>query len=387
MAFVSKIEHEPLVKTERFSKLSRLTNTTVYVLRFLKKMASKCNATISSKVFKLTESIELYGPVTATETKVGLKYLICDSQKCFLDKLYKEIESKDLKHSSYNDLRPFVDEDGLIRSASRLSNAPLNYNTKFPYLLPHEAPIVPLIIKAWHEKLGHSGTQHVLANLRKTLWITHGQKMVRKIIQQCTVCRRHQGGHYPMQEMPPLPKVRLVNPQPFTYTGIDFFGPITIKYGTTQGKGWVCLFTCCTTRAVHLEPVHAMKTTAFLGCMRRFISRRGQPSLIISDNAPTFKLGDEVLKALFVRETPASNEIISYFSKEGIDWKFIVEFAPWQGGFYERLVGVTKNCLKRIIGQKYLQVDELYILSLQKQRPSSIRDHCSKSLKMPVPLF
>jgi len=53
---------------------------------------------------------------------------------------------------------------------------------------------------------------------------------------------------------------------------------------------WICLFSCLAVRAVHLELVKGLSGQLFLDCLRRFIARRGKPTLIISDNAPQFHL-------------------------------------------------------------------------------------------------
>lgn len=99
----------------------------------------------------------------------------------------------------------------------------------------------------------------------------------------------------------------------------------------------VCLFTCLVTRAVHLELIQNMSTEQFLLAFRRFLSRHGKPKEIISDNAPQFKLASETFEQLWGKVV-THDDVLSYIANEGIQWKFIVELAPWMGGFYERLV-------------------------------------------------
>ena len=95
--------------------------------------------------------------------------------------------------------------------------------------------------------------------------------------------------------MPPWPKERVSKAKPFTYVGLDYLGPIQVKEGNSVVKMWVCLFTCLAVRAIHLELVKGLSAQLFLDCLRRFIARRGKPSLIISDNAPQFRLVKSVL--------------------------------------------------------------------------------------------
>ena len=125
-----------------------------------------------------------------------------------------------------------------------------------------------------------------------------------------------------------------------------------------ERKVWVCLFTCFTVRAVHLELVEDMSTEEFLLCLRRFIARRGAPRLILSDNAKQFKAASTVLEKAW-RNVTTDKRLNEFVSNQGIQWKFIVELAPWMGGFYERLVGLTKRALRKTIGLKCLTEQQL----------------------------
>ena len=126
-------------------------------------------------------------------------------------------------------------------------------------------------------------------------------------------------------------------------------------------KMWICLFTCLAIRAVHLEWVRSLSAEHFLLCLRRFIARRGRPELIISDNAAQFKLVKTVIDEQW-RELPLDENLVSYLSNSGIKWKFTTALAPWQGGFYERLVGLVKRCLRKGIGLKRLTLDQFVVM-------------------------
>ncbi len=143
---------------------------------------------------------------------------------------------------------------------------------------------------------------------------------------------------------------------PFTFTGVDFAGPLYVRYpgNTETRKVWLCLFTCCVTRAVHLDLVPDMTTTAFLRCLKRFVARRGVPIRIISDNGQTFKCADKKIQAMMKQR-----EAQWYLADNRIQWTFNVEKAPWWGGFFERLIKSTKRCLRKIVGQGKLYYDEL----------------------------
>ena len=115
--------------------------------------------------------------------------------------------------------------------------------------------------------------------------------------------------------------------------------------------------TCATTRAVHLELTRNLTVECFLLAFRRFTSRRGLPTTLISDNAKTFRGASREIKKI-VR----SKEVQRYLANNRISWKFIVEKAPWWGGFWERLIQTVKRCLRKTIGRTTLNYDELVTL-------------------------
>ena len=104
-------------------------------------------------------------------------------------------------------------------------------------------------------------------------------------------------------------------------------------------KAYICLFTCASTRAVHLELVPCLSVSSFLQAIRRFVSRRGLSSRLITDNAKTFKSASKEVKNIL-----RSSEIQREMASRGLQWEFIIEKAPWQGGFHERMIQSTKRC-------------------------------------------
>ena len=119
-------------------------------------------------------------------------------------------------------------------------------------------------------------------------------------------------------------------------------------------KAYIALFSCCVTRAIHLELVEDLSAEAFRRALRRFCARLGTPTLIVSDNAKTFQA---TVKAL---NNPFSNpEVASELDSRKIEWRFNLERAPWWGGFLERMVGSVKACLRKVIGNAQLTFDEL----------------------------
>ena len=131
---------------------------------------------------------------------------------------------------------------------------------------------------------------------------------------------------------------------PFSTTGIDFAGPLYVKENGQIAKMYICLFTCACIRAIYLELVTDMTLESFMLAFRRFVSRRGTPTSVYSNNAPTFISAH--------KEIPRKMNIY-------LNWKFIPKAAPWYGGWWERLVGLTKTTLKKILGRSQINAEML----------------------------
>ena len=190
----------------------------------------------------------------------------------------------------------------------------------------------------YHEKAFHTGCSQTLSLLRHKFWIPQGRSAFRRVLERCVLCRRHEGGPYKMPLMPPIPTERVSASTPFTYTGVDYFGPLFIRTKGESQKVWVCLYTCLVVRSVHLELMYDMSAYHFFLGFRRFIAQHGKPCKIISDNAAHFKLASDTIDKIWGRIL-TEEDTVSYSANQNIQWTFTVELAPWMGGYYERLVG------------------------------------------------
>ena len=174
--------------------------------------------------------------------------------------------------------------------------------------------------------------------------IGRGREAVKKVIVRiCVVCRKKEAKPFATPKTPQLPTCRVSEEPPFSNTGIDFAGPVYVKNSSCnncqQDKVYIALFTCASTRALHLELVENMSAATFLQAFRRFTSRRGLPNKILTDNAKTFKSASKE-----VRMINESKDVIKrYFANRRVTtWEFITEKAPWHGGFWERMVRSVK---------------------------------------------
>ena len=158
-----------------------------------------------------------------------------------------------------------------------------------------------------------------------------------------------------------LPRARLeAYHPPFTFTGVDLFGPLTVKWGRGTAKRWGCLFTCLTTRAVYLDATPSLETDDFIMILRQFISRRGPPIEIWSDRGTNFVGANRELRESIARWN--EEKIDRQLQQMGIKWVFQPPAAPHASGVWERLVQITKKHLKSAVADRLLSDIELRTL-------------------------
>jgi len=118
-------------------------------------------------------------------------------------------------------------------------------------------------------------------------------------------------------------------------------------------KSYICVFVSLTVKAVHLELVSDLTTDAFIACLRRFISRRGIPSLIWSDHGTNFIGAARELKDLykFLHSDQTQASVSDFLSTHNVKWKFIPQQSPHFGGLWAAAVKSMKKHLKHIVGK------------------------------------
>ncbi|XP_052764084.1 uncharacterized protein LOC128206005 [Mya arenaria] len=331
------------IRYDTFSSVTRLIRVTAYVKRYLDNLRSPENKKRGAlSTSEICEAEWLW-----------LKYI----QKKHYGDVYLAISSKK-PNNLQRQLNLTLDDRGSLRCRGRLQYAELTEGSRNPILLPRNDRFTQLLIEQHHKQIMHCGVSQTLSCVRYKYWIPQGRAVVKSVLRQCNVCRRSEGGPYKVPEMPPLPKSRVTSAQPFTNTGLDYLGPLYIKSAAEKKKIWVCLFTCLVTRAIHLEVVQDMSSEEFLLSFRRFVALRGVPNAITSDNALQFKTAGATMDMLW-SHTLKHEDVTSYMSENRIKWHFIVERAPWFGGFYERLVGLVKRPLRKTLGRKLLTLIQM----------------------------
>jgi hypothetical protein len=343
-----------IIVCERFSSLNSLLRVTAYVFRAV--VSFKRKAKDHSN--QLTKAREL----TAEEINTAETCWIKSVQMTAFDEELAYLSGN--QRSSTPSLMPqlglFVDRDGVLKSRGRIWHADLPQSTKTPVLLPAKHGFVQLVIFAFHERVKHSGIRDTLSTVRERFWILRGREAIKRVIRKCVLCRKLQGQPFQPEVLPDLPADSVSEDPPFHHTGLDFAGPLFVRRSKESEeenemvKAYVCLFTCQSTRAIHLELLLRLDVLSFLQAFRRFASRRELPSTLLSDNAKNFRSSSKDV-AKIVR----SDEVKRYLATNRIAWNFIVERAPWWGGFWERLVKSVKGCIKRVIGRASLSFEEM----------------------------
>lgn len=124
--------------------------------------------------------------------------------------------------------------------------------------------------------------------------------------------------------MADLPKERLrADLPPFSNVGVDYFGPFETKRGRSQVKRYGVIFTCMTSRAVHLEMAHSLNTDSCIDALRRFIARRGQVLHIRSDNGTNLVGAKRVTEFTFRMEPKQNPE------GNSVDIQSSISFTSW----------------------------------------------------------
>ena len=261
------------------------------------------------------------------------------------------------------DLGLYLDDSGLIKSQGRLKHSLFHFNDQI--LLPPKSWITHLIILQAHRSIKHGGMSETLCEIRMQFWLPKGRQNVKISLKDCYYCRKLLAKPLPHPGPPPLPIERVTYHRPFESIGIDYTGAITIRDEVTKMpvKVYICLFTCTCSRAVHLELAKDMSASTFLTLFRRFCARFSVPKLIICDNGSNFVATEAYFRALF--QDPL---VLEYFNQEKIRWKFIAPRAPWQGGFYESMVGIVKQCLRKAIFKRTLNWDDLVTILLEVEQ-------------------
>ena len=299
----------------------------------------------------------LKGKLSVDELQIAENLVLRHVQKQAFAKEIKELSNGKSLHpgSSVRSLCPFLAQDGLLRVGGRL-NLSNDALCKQPILIPHSHPISQRIALYYHNK-AHLGTEWVLSDLRSKFWITKGRVVVKSVSRNCVTCRKLFAPASD-QKMADLPFERLeAFKSPFSYVGIDCFGPIFVRQGRSEVKRYGCVFSCLSVRAIHLEKLCSLDTNSLLNALRRFISRRGLPEKVFCDNG-TNLVGASSELSRCLKELQADT-LHDFCVKNGFQWHFNPPQASHMGGIWERLIRTVRKVFAGVFNAKHRMSDEV----------------------------
>lgn len=354
-----------------FSSIGKLLRVTALCKRFI----SNCRKPSQSRSF---------GSISVQDLEDVLLYYI----KIIQNIDYKEeIANCNLginlhSKSKIINLKPFMQQD-VLRVGGRLSKSDLPFARKHPIILSKENPLTKLIIAQAHSLTLHGGTQLMMALIRRKYWIIGAKGLAKMFVRRCVTCFRYNSkAHH--QIMGDLPVPRITASRPFLHSGMDFAGPITIKMYPGRckkfSKGYICLFVCLSTKAIHIEFVSDLSTKAFIASYRRFVSRRGKCIHLYSDNGTNFVGASSELSHMFRNASKTTHpEIASLFQNDGTTFHFIPPASPHFGGLWEAGVKSIKYHLRRLIGNSILTFEEMTTILAQIEATLNSRPLCPLS--------
>ncbi|XP_063630296.1 uncharacterized protein LOC134801610 [Cydia splendana] len=312
-----------------------------------------------------------------------------------------EDEIKDLKKngkikakSSLITLTPYLDERGLLRVGGRLNNSSIAEQAKHPIIIPSKQHITKLLIKEAHLRTLHGDILAMMTYIRSKYWIISLKAAVRQVTHSCRTCIVEKAKTQ-QQLMGQLPAPRVTPHRAFLNSGVDYAGPVQLRTskgrGHTSTKGYICLFICMSTRAIHLEAVTDLTAQAFIAAFRRFVARRGRCLHLWSDNGTNFVKADKELRDMFAKSNSSvTKEIAELLANDGTTWHFIPPKAPNFGGLWEAGVRSVKRHLNRVNGTSKLTYEEMatqlaQIESCCNSRPLSHLDETLDTLNPLTP--
>lgn len=334
----------------RYSSWLHLVRVYAWVSRFIDncKLPKECRITKTE--------------LTVEEIQLAEHALISNAQRESFRTEYKSlVQGKEISvNSKLKVLNPILDEDGLMRSNSRLRyDKYLPHDTRFPIILPRKNWTTKLIVKHFHELQHHSGTNQTLSALSSRYWIIAGREEIREYEQECRECRRRKR-KVGQQIMAPLPEFRTGGSRKaFSHVAVDFAGPFYTKQGRGKSrlKRYLCVFSCMKTRAIHLEPAFGLDTDSFMNAFYRFSSRRGLPEIVVSDNGSNFVGAVHELKGLL--EHIDKDKVQRNAANRGVQWYFNPPGTPHFGGVHESMVKCAKRAIFAIFSNASVSDEEL----------------------------
>ncbi|XP_043867348.1 uncharacterized protein LOC122757848 [Drosophila mojavensis] len=309
----------------RFSELHRALRVTAWMFRFI----NRCRRSAPPPSQELSAD-ELHF--------IQSRFISLSQNRIYSNEISCLRAQKQLPaSSSLRNLNPFLDSKGILRACGRIrTSASLSYDERHPIILPSSCSFTKLLVRFTHRISLHGGNQLIVRLIRSQFWIPKLKVLIKSVINSCKSCVVYRK-RLQTQMMGDLPADRTTFTRPFTVVGVDFAGPFDVKNYAGRAclitKGYVCVFVCFSTKAIHLEATSDLTTEKFLAAFSRLVARRGCPQKIYSDNGKTFVGAAKTLSRDFVESL--RSEVLAKHSLHSLSWHFNPPSAPHMGGLWE----------------------------------------------------
>ncbi|XP_037030375.1 uncharacterized protein LOC119070165 [Bradysia coprophila] len=372
-----------LLVYENFPHWNRLHRTMAFVLRFIRNSKlqpqERSFGVLASNELLAAENC-LYRQIQYESFKEEI-LIIRWNETAPLDK-HKDFDNASIIRTC----SPYLDKFGVLRVMSRLDNAhSISETARRPIILDRNHFVTRLIVDSYHRKYRHLHHQTVLNEIRQKFWIPKLRVVVNSIRDNCQKCK-NSAAIPRIPEMGSIPEARLaVFTRPFTFTGVDYFGPLYVIVNRGTQKRWGALFTCMTTRAIHLEIAHSMDTSSCIMAIRNFEGRKGTPRKYFSDHGTNFHGANNVFTAELALELAKLDyeKIREEFVTSETSWSFNPPKGAHMGGVWERMVGIVKVCLDEVLTVRYPTDEMLKSLFVEVERIVNSRPLTYVSLAHP----
>lgn len=350
----------------KYSTLSKLVRVVGYCLRFLKR-----NRTTSLQISPTEYENSLLAIIKIVQQEVYSDEIESLQNDCCIN-----------KQSSLYSLNPIIcSSDGLLRVSGRLAKAShLNFDQKFPIILPRSHTLSLLIVRHAHLATLHGTNQETAMLIAQRYHIIKCKHIVRVVTNKCVKCFKLRC-RAQKQLMGLLPQYRVTPNRPFLNCGVDFAGPFHLKKFRGKcsqfTKSYFAIFICFATKAIHLEVVVDLSTSAFIASYRRFTSRRGLVRNLHSDCGTNF-IGAKkpITRSNSEVRDQWNADMANELAQFNTTWHFNPPASPHFGGLWEAGVKSVKYHLKRVVGETHLTYDEFETILVQIEAILNSRPLC-----------
>ena len=364
---------------DRFSNWTRAVKVIALCIRFKRIALGKMNG-------------KLEQPDKIAELKYAQMCIIKLIQRHEYNKEIMQLtEKKQLQQGNrLLPLSPFVDQDGLLRVGGRIQQSSFLYGVKHPLIIPKKTHATHLIIGHYHKETCHQGRGITMNHIRSSgFWIIGCSNAVSSYIFKCVTCRKVRKTTE-SQMMSELPSERLEPSPPFTYCGVDCFGPFIVKDGRKCMKKYGLIVTCFASRAIHIECLDDMTTDCFINALRCVIAIRGPIRTIRCDQGTNFVGASHELQEA-MREHLDDDAIKKHLCGQNCEFIFNSPHSSHMGGCWERCIRTIRSVLDVILHQHPSRLDTsslrtfLYeVMAIVNSRPLTVQNISDPDAPLPL---